>query len=55
MIFTDDYEKMVDFFVMSEEGFLNFYSYLTKDDYEETIKDIIQRYKENEIIFKECD
>ena len=34
--FIDDWEKMVDYFQMSKEDFLKFYSYLSEKDYEAT-------------------
>lgn len=36
--FTNDWEKMYDFFVLSKEKFLETYSYLTEDDYNATMK-----------------
>lgn len=39
--FANEYEKMIDFFIMSREEFLRFYGYLTEDDYTETVHDII--------------
>ena len=34
--FLNDWEKMRDFFVMTKEGFLNFYDYLTEEEYDAT-------------------
>ena len=39
--FMTDYEKMIDFFIMPKNKFLKFYSYLSEDDYKETIHDIL--------------
>lgn len=36
--FTNDWEKMYDFFVLSKEKFLETYSYLTEDDYNATME-----------------
>lgn len=41
--FATDTEKMIDFFTSSKENFLNFYSYLTEEDYTATIHDIINK------------
>lgn len=35
-MFIDDYEKMVDFCVLSKDAFLSSYSYLTEKEYEDT-------------------
>ena len=43
MSFINDQEKMVDFFTLTKEVFLNFYSYLTEEEYEETKKDVLIR------------
>ena len=43
MSFINDQEKMVDFFTITKEVFLNFYSYLTEEEYEETKKDVLTR------------
>lgn len=43
MSFINDQEKMVDFFTTTKEEFLNFYSYLTEEEYEETKKDVLAR------------
>lgn len=37
-MFIDDKEKMVDFLNMDKESFLRNYSYLTEDEYEDTVK-----------------
>ena len=42
MDFMYDQEKMVDFFVLSKEEFLASYSYLTNEDYEATVKEVIK-------------
>ena len=42
MDFMADQEKMVDFFVLSKEVFLESYSYLTNEDYEATVKEVIK-------------
>lgn len=39
--FMTDYEKMIDFCTMPKDKFLKFYSYLSEDDYKETIHDIL--------------
>ena len=41
--FIDDQEKMIDFFTISKEEFLNFYSYLTIEEYEATARDVLDR------------
>jgi hypothetical protein len=41
MSFIDDQEKMVDFFKLTKEEFLNFYSYLTEEEYEATKQDVL--------------
>ena len=43
MSFADDYEKMIDLFVLSREEFLKFYGYLSEEDYTETVHDIISK------------
>ena len=43
MSFANDYEKMIDFFVLSREEFLKFYGYLSEKDYAETVHDIIDK------------
>lgn len=43
MSFINDQEKMVDFFQLHKENFLNFYTYLSSDDYEETKREVIER------------
>ena len=42
MDFMPDQEKMVDFFILSKEEFLASYSYLTDEDYEATVKEVIK-------------
>ena len=42
MDFMYDQEKMVDFFILSKEEFLKSYSYLTDEDYEATVKEVIK-------------
>ena len=41
--FINDQEKMIDFFTTTKEQFLNFYSYLTEEEYEATQKDVLNR------------
>lgn len=41
--FIDDQEKMIDFFTITKEEFLNFYSYLTEKEYEATARDVLDR------------
>lgn len=55
--FLDDQEKMVDFFTISKEEFLNFYSYLTEEEYEATKEDVLNRsgYWNKEYIDREVD
>ena len=43
MSFINDQEKMVDFFTITKEEFLNFYSYLTEEEYEATKQDVLYR------------
>lgn len=43
--FIDDEEKMIDFFLLERDAFLEFYSYLTELDYKLTCEDIIRRSK----------
>lgn len=43
MSFINDQEKMVDFFTITKEQFLNFYSYISEDEYEETKREVIER------------
>ena len=38
--FTDDKEKMIDFFILSKKEFLKSYSYLTELEYDLTKKDV---------------
>ena len=42
MHFMFDQEKMVDFFILTKGEFLSCYSYLTPDDYEATVKEVIK-------------
>ena len=42
MDFMTDKEKMVDFFILSKEEFLASYSYLTDEEYEATVKEVIK-------------
>ncbi len=48
--FIDDEEKMIDLFFSSKRDFLNFYSYLSEEEYDATINDIVDKsgywYKE---------
>ena len=41
MGFIDDYEKMFDFFRLSKEEFLTSYSYLTEEEYDATVMQLI--------------
>ena len=41
--FLTDQEKMIDFFMMTRSNFLEFYSYLTEDDYDATCYDVLER------------
>lgn len=41
--FIDDEEKMIDFFTLDKEAFLEFYSYLTEEDYKATCEDVIKK------------
>lgn len=43
MSFINDQEKMIDFFTTTKDEFLNFYSYLTEEEYEATKKDVLTR------------
>lgn len=43
--FTDDEEKMVDFVRLSKDEFLESYSYLTDEEYEATVKDVLAKVK----------
>lgn len=43
MSFINDQEKMIDFFTTTKNDFLNFYSYLTEEEYEETKRDVLAR------------
>jgi len=43
--FTDDKEKMTDFVLLDKEEFLNFYSYLTEQDYDDTKRDLVNKAK----------
>ena len=39
-MFIDDKEKMKDFFELSKKEFLNSYSYLTEEEYFQTVKEL---------------
>ena len=39
--FTDDYEKMEDFKVLTKKEFLDSYSYLTEEEYDLTLKKVV--------------
>ena len=41
--FINEQEKMIDFFTITKETFLQFYSYLTEEEYEATRKDVLSR------------
>ena len=43
MSFINEQEKMIDFFTISKEEFLNFYSYLTEEEYDETRQEVLNR------------
>ena len=43
MTFINDQEKMIDFFTSDKVDFLNFYSYLTEEEYEATKRDVLIR------------
>lgn len=43
MGFINEQEKMIDFFTLTKEDFLSFYSYLEEDEYEETKRDVLNR------------
>ena len=50
--FTDDIEKMVDFYMMPKNEFLASYSYLTDAEYESTRKKVENQRYLNESIVK---
>ena len=41
--FINDQEKMVDFFSVNRKDFLEFYSYISKEEYNSTIQDVLNR------------
>ena len=41
--FINDQEKMVDFFSVNRKDFLEFYSYLSEEEYNATIQDVLNR------------
>lgn len=43
MSFINEQEKMIDFFTITKEKFLNFYSDITEEEYEITKKDVLTR------------
>lgn len=43
MSFINDQEKMIDFFTSNKRAFLDFYSYITEEEYEATKKDVLMR------------
>lgn len=43
MSFINDQEKMVDFFTLTKDEFLRFYTYITEEEYESTKQDVISR------------
>lgn len=43
MSFINDQEKMVDFFTLYKRTFLDFYSYISEEEYEETKRDVLMR------------
>ena len=40
--FTDDEEKMKDFYFLTKEEFLNSYSYLTEEEYNLTLLKVVR-------------
>lgn len=50
--FTDDLEKMADFYQMSKSEFLGKYSYLTELEYELTAKKVENQQNLNSLIVK---
>ena len=50
--FTDDLEKMVDFYEMSKEDFLKSYSYLTEEEYNDTKLKVIDEEKMSKKVFE---
>lgn len=47
--FLSDDEKMHDFFILTKEEFLESYSYLTEEEYEKTVKDILKHINNREV------
>lgn len=43
MSFINDQEKMIDFFTITKEEFIESYSYITDDEYEATKQDVLNR------------
>ena len=41
--FINDQEKMVDFFSVNRKDFLEFYSYLSEEEYNATMQDVLNR------------
>ena len=46
-MFVDDSEKMKDFMQLSKAEFLESYSYLTEEEYDETVKSLLHKCFEN--------
>ena len=51
MSFIDDKEKMIDFYAITKDEFLQSYSYLTEEEYDETMNKEILNIKEKVIDF----
>lgn len=41
--FLDDHEKMIDLFTLTKEEFLEFYHYLTEEEYDATMNKAIEK------------
>lgn len=53
-MFLDDKNKMRDLFILSKDEFLDFYSYLYEEDYDETIDRLWELLSDINIDEKEC-
>lgn len=51
--FTDDEEKMKDFYILSKDEFLTSYSYLTEEEYDATYKEVYGNFNINVDDWKE--
>jgi hypothetical protein len=51
--FIDDEEKMLDFFTITKREFLKYYSYLTEEEYDATLQDVLSR--QGNSITQKCD